>query len=67
MFLLDSDKQSFRVDNVPKFIKIKAAIIKMQCFKKYRVFFCTLNENMSMTKIIAIAMAMTMTMTMTIK
>ena len=39
MFLLDSDKQSFRVDNVPKFIKIKAAIIKMQCFKKYRVFF----------------------------
>ena len=27
VFLLDSDKQPFRVDNVPKFIKIKAARI----------------------------------------
>ena len=33
VFLLDSDKQSFRVDNVPKFIKIKPAIVKIQCFE----------------------------------
>ena len=32
-FLLDSDKQSFRLDNVPKFIKIKAAIVNIQCFE----------------------------------
>ena len=33
VFLLDSEKQSFRVDNVQKFIKIKAAIVKIQCFE----------------------------------
>ena len=31
--LLDSDKQSFRVDNVPKFIKIKSAIVKIHVLK----------------------------------
>ena len=38
VFLLDSDKQSFRVDNVPKFIKIKAAIVIIQCFQNERDF-----------------------------
>ena len=33
IFLLDSDKQSFTLDNVPKFIKINAVIVKMQCFE----------------------------------
>ena len=33
IFLLDADKQSFRLDNVPKFIKIKAAIVKIQSFE----------------------------------
>ena len=37
-FLLDSDKQSFRVDNVSKFIKIKSAIVKIQCFENYSEF-----------------------------
>ena len=31
--LLDSDKQSFGLDNVPKFTKIKAAIVEIQCFE----------------------------------
>ena len=34
IFLIDSDKQSFGLDNVSKFIKIKAAIVKIQCFEK---------------------------------
>ena len=46
VFLLDSDKQSFHVDNVPKFIKIKAAIVKIQCFENESDFFGTLNDNM---------------------
>ena len=34
VFLLYSDKQSFRLDNVPKFINIKAAIVKIQCLNE---------------------------------
>ena len=33
IFLLDSDKQSFGLDNVPKYIKSKVAIVKIQCFE----------------------------------
>ena len=33
IFQLYSDKQSFGLDNVPKFIKIEAAIVKIQRFK----------------------------------
>ena len=29
-FQLDSDKQSFGLNNVPKFVKIEAAIVKIQ-------------------------------------
>ena len=47
IFQLDSDKQSFGLDNVPTCIRIKAAIIKIQCFENKIDFFCTLNENMS--------------------
>ena len=33
IFQLDSDKQSFGLDNVPKFIRFEAAIVKIQCFE----------------------------------
>ena len=33
IFQLDSDKQSFGLDNVSKFIRIEAAIVKIQCFE----------------------------------
>ena len=52
IFQLDSDKHSFGLDNVPTFIRIEAAIIKIQCFENKSDFFCTLNENMSPTKYI---------------
>ena len=45
--LLDSDKQSLGLDNVPKFIKTKTAIVKIQCVENLSDFFGTLNENMS--------------------
>ena len=32
-FQLDSDKQSFSINNVPHFVKIEAAIVKIQCFE----------------------------------
>ena len=51
-FQLDSDKLSFGLDNVPKFVNIEAAIVKMQCFKN-ESFFSTLNENMSKSKLFA--------------
>ena len=38
IFLLDSDKQSFGLDNVPKFIHIKAATVKIQCFENLSDF-----------------------------
>ena len=39
IFQLDSDKQSFDLDNVPTFIRIEAAIIKIQCFENKSDFF----------------------------
>ena len=38
IFLLDSDKQSFGLDNFPKFINIKAATVKIQCFENLSDF-----------------------------
>ena len=39
IFQLDSDKQSFGLDNVPTIIRIEAAIIKIQCFENKSDFF----------------------------
>ena len=52
IFQLDSDKQSFGLDNVPTIIRIEAAIIKIQCFENKSDFLCSLNENMSVLEVL---------------
>ena len=46
VFLLDSDKQSFRADNVPNLLKSRLPLLKYNVLKM-KVILGTLNRNMS--------------------
>ena len=57
IFQLDSNKKSFGLDNVPKFIRIEAAIVKIQCFEnqhKLKKDYCILDTRTYNAKILSL-------------